>query len=151
VSYRGRVRIFPTIVFFALGTTQNLQVLGAAVPAQCWVVQSGTVYDGRTRLTWQQILDSGTYSQADAAIYCQNLSLNGGGWRVPSRKELETIVDYSRSNPAIDPVVFPNTPAGAFWTSSTVVGTGGGWSVHFGEGSVSPGTSTQKLRVRCVR
>lgn len=39
-------------------------------------------------------------------------------WRLPSRKELLTIVDNSRFNPAIDTKYFPNTRSSTFWSAS---------------------------------
>lgn len=41
-------------------------------------------------------------------------------WRLPSLKELESIINYGQSNPSIDPTYFPNTPALPFWTSNTL-------------------------------
>lgn len=38
-------------------------------------------------------------------------------WRMPTRAELRTIVDYQSSFPAIDTSVFPNTVATSFWTT----------------------------------
>src|SRR4051794_36761725 len=106
-------------VFVALACVAMSQLGRAAVPPACYVAQNGTVYDGRTKLTWQQSVDDGRYTWAAAASYCQTLSLSGGNWRLPSLPELETIVDDSRNTPSIDPVAFPGTPAEGFWTSST--------------------------------
>jgi hypothetical protein len=77
-----------------------------------------------------------------------------GGWRLPSRIELLSIVDFTQSEPLIDPVAFPNTPPEPFWSvSPTVDDPSSAWSVHFGFGTVSASaTSTgTPLRVRCVR
>jgi len=38
-------------------------------------------------------------------------------WRMPTREELRSIVDYQENFPAIDTSVFPNTVATSFWTS----------------------------------
>jgi len=38
-------------------------------------------------------------------------------WRMPTRQELRSIVDYQENFPAIDTSVFPNTVATSFWTS----------------------------------
>lgn len=40
-----------------------------------------------------------------------------GDWRMPTRAELRTIVDYEASFPAIDTAIFPNTVATSFWTA----------------------------------
>jgi L-lactate utilization protein LutB len=91
--------------------------------------------------------------------------LGGGHWRLPTKIELESIVDETWTMPAIDPQAFPNTPtAGAgFWTASrslfqptqlTVVLQGGEWiwCVFFDDGRTNvvniPGSSAL---VRCVR
>lgn len=95
----------------------------------------GTVTDESTGLMWQQH-DSGHGMDWEAALsYCQNLTLAGhSDWRLPNAKELEYIVNYSRSpgstdSAAIDPV-FETTSitdeAGLkdypyFWTSTTHV------------------------------
>jgi hypothetical protein len=39
-------------------------------------------------------------------------------WRLPNILVLQSIVDRSVYNPAIDTVAFPNTPASYFWSAS---------------------------------
>jgi hypothetical protein len=70
----------------------------------------GTITDRATGLIWQQS-DSGTgMFWEDALGYCENLGAAGyNDWRLPNAKELQSIVDYSRSpgtsnSPAIDPL-----------------------------------------------
>ena len=70
----------------------------------------GTVTDLASGLTWQQS-DSGSGMQwEDALAYAEGLSLAGhDDWRLPNAKELQSIVDYTRSpdytgSAAIDPV-----------------------------------------------
>ncbi len=93
----------------------------------------GTVTDRATGLMWAQ-KDSGRgMNWEDALEYAENLVYAGyDDWRLPDVKELEYIVDYSRSpdttgSPAIDPI-YQTTPivneAGKkdypyYWTSTT--------------------------------
>ena len=70
----------------------------------------GTVTDSATGLMWQHD-DSGAGMQwEDALAYAEDLSLAGhDDWRLPNAKELQSIVDYTRSpdyssSAAIDPV-----------------------------------------------
>lgn len=44
-------------------------------------------------------------------------------WRMPTRQELVSIVDYGRPypGPTIDPTYFPNTPASDFWSASAYI------------------------------
>jgi hypothetical protein len=92
-----------------------------------------TISDNATGLMWQQA-DSGTgMIWEDALAFCEDLSLAGyDDWRLPNAKELQSIVDYTRSpgttnSAAVDPL-FSCTPitneAGAegfpfYWTSTT--------------------------------
>ncbi len=112
----------------------------------------GVVTDSQTGLRWQQAASPSTHTWASAGPYCRSLPLAGGGWRLPSRLELLSIVDYTRLDPAIDPVPFPNTPNEAFWTSSIFVGLPAqAWSIYFPAGSSSQFGTASPLRVRCVR
>lgn len=53
-------------------------------------------------------------------------------WRVPTRAELETLVHFGRSMPAIDLRYFPNTKNDFFWTDTPVVGMPSmAWAVSF--------------------
>jgi hypothetical protein len=78
--------------------------------------------------------------------------LAGAGWRLPTLKELLTIVDESRMNPSVDPKAFPSTPSDFFWSLSTVGGsTGTARDVFFGDGSTNTYNVTSSFYVRCVR
>ena len=80
----------------------------------------GTVTDTGTGLMWQQATAPGVYTWEKALSYCDNLSLAGhSDWRLPTAKELQSIADYSRGNPAIDAAAFPDTAASGYWSSTT--------------------------------
>ena len=82
----------------------------------------GTISDTSTGLMWQKATAPGTYTWEQALTYCENLTLPAGGysdWRLPNRNELQSIVDYSRYNPAIDTTFFPGTVASYYWSSTT--------------------------------
>ncbi|MCB1127652.1 MAG: DUF1566 domain-containing protein [Verrucomicrobiae bacterium] len=96
---------------------------------------NGTVTDHATGLTWQKA-DSGQGMNWQAALaYAENLNLGGhDDWRLPNAKELQSIVDYSRSpdttqSPAIDPILECSSITnedgkgdyGHYWTSTTHV------------------------------
>ncbi|HTM45413.1 MAG TPA: DUF1566 domain-containing protein [Polyangiaceae bacterium] len=96
----------------------------------------GTVTDSRSGLVWQQTVSSDMFTQATAKAYCAQLSLLGAKWRLPTKAELESIVDFTKFSPAIDTTYFPNTPADPFWSSSAYVGApGDAWLVQFILGS----------------
>jgi hypothetical protein len=114
----------------------------------------GTVYDTKTKLTWQQTVPSTTYYWADARAYCAGVSVGGtAGWRLPTMKELMTIVDFSRATaPLIDPIAFPGTPSGVYWSRSLWPGSSSlAWYVPFNSGYTASADFFNKEYVRCVR
>jgi hypothetical protein len=144
----------------AVGVSLVLAVVwraSADAPAGRYTIDAmnGVVTDTKTGLVWQQVVFPGTYIWADAKSYFAALGLAGGGWRLPARKELETLVDESRSTPAIDPTAFPSTPSDWFWSSSAApVSYYGGWGVCFGSlwgGDTNRHRYESSIRVRCVR
>jgi hypothetical protein len=124
----------------------------ADAPPVRYQITATTIHDIDSRLTWQAAADPGTYDLAGAAQYCAALALDGGGWRLPSIRELQTLVETA-STPAIDPIAFPNTASGYFWSSTplrddtaTPV-----MVVDFGVGVVNNEDITATSSVRCVR
>ncbi|MCX5902809.1 MAG: DUF1566 domain-containing protein [Proteobacteria bacterium] len=116
----------------------------------------GTITDTGTGLMWQKATAPGTYTWEQALTYCENLTLPAGGysdWRLPNRNELQSIVDYSRYNPAIDTTYFPDTQAAYYWSSTTdAFSTLIAWSVYFYNGSVASGYGkNNNYYVRAVR
>lgn len=114
---------------------------------------AGTVYDTKSKLTWQQTVAAATYTWTGAQTYCAALSLNGTGWRVPKEKELFSLLDRSQvTAPLIDSTAFPGTPTDLFWSSSPVAFMASwGWSVDFFGGTTDYAPFTGLQPVRCVR
>jgi hypothetical protein len=142
--YRVRCVSSSATVFASSGS-------GGAPPGR-YTVSAGTVKDNQTGLTWQQAADANTCTWANAKAYCSGLSLAGTGWRLPLRGELVTLVDLTRSSPAIDPTAFPSTPLERFWSSSPhVAASGSAWFVEFSAGYFNNDAVSSANRVRCVR
>ncbi|GLY06415.1 DUF1566 domain-containing protein [Actinoplanes sp. NBRC 101535] len=124
-------------------------------PASYRNLKDGTVRDQVTCLEWQREPAPGTYTFTAAGEYCADLALDGGGWHLPTRVELSSIIDSGRSGPAIDTTAFPGTPAQFFWTSTPWAVTKTplrAWIVNFYEGLASNGAyQSADYRVRCVR
>ena len=77
-------------------------------------------------------------------------------WRVPTRGELQGLVHYGRTNPAIDTGYFPNTLASYFWSASpSASSSGNAWYFRFSIGTVNDdgyyGGRNYALHVRLVR
>ncbi len=125
----------------------------AAPPGQYSIPGDGTVHDTKTGLVWQQAVAPGTYTWSQAGSYCGGLTLAGTGWRLPSVKELMTLVDFTvTSGATIDATAFPNTPAAWFWSSSPLAGSPSyAWYVDFSDGNTYDNVVSDTNQVRCVR
>lgn len=115
---------------------------------------SDSVLDSVTKLTWQRAVVPSEMSLAEAKAYCEGLVASGfGDWRLPSRIELVSLVDYTKTAPAIDATAFPETPGAVFWTSSPKVSLSMSevWTVDFNNGATDSADAATAHRVRCVR
>ncbi|MEM7183011.1 MAG: Ig-like domain-containing protein [Spirochaetota bacterium] len=78
-------------------------------------------------------------------------------WRVPTRDELRSIIDYSQSEPAIDQTYFPNTISAhggwdgesTYWSSTSSSSTAA-WYQGLKVGSVGVASKLRDYYVRCV-
>jgi hypothetical protein len=144
-------RIIPIALAVVAGAALQAAPGHADAPIGQYTVTTDTVYDTKTKLTWQRaVAPSATW--ANATSYCTALNLGGPGWRLPSMKELQTIVDKTRSNPAIDPTAFPSTSSARFWSSSPAADNSGyAWTVYFNYGHSDRYDVNGAFLVRCVR
>jgi len=117
--------------------------------------QNGVVTDGDTKLEWQdEYSNGGNIKQTtwkSAIDYCEDLSLDGGGWRLPNIRELESLVDDSKYNPSINGVFEFTSSISDYWSSTTDTDTNRAWFVLFSYGKVSTYTKNNYSFVRCVR
>jgi hypothetical protein len=116
---------------------------------------AGRVADKVTHLEWQQWSDDKARTWSDAVAYCSGMMLgDGGSWRLPSRIELLSLLDFTTATPAMDAQAFSGAPAEAFWSSSPFIGAqSSAWGVNFGfrDGFMFTDNMSQPHRVRCVR
>ncbi len=127
---------------------------------------NGTVSDNNTGLIWQKDDDNNTYnwyqasgtydalSNPNSQNVCGSL---GADWRLPTKKELLSIVDYSipYPGPTINTTYFPNTQTTwPHWssTTSTCYYPDYAWQVFFNSGDVaSINPKGGPAYVKCVR
>ncbi|MBF0558929.1 MAG: DUF1566 domain-containing protein [Nitrospirae bacterium] len=117
--------------------------------------KNGTVTDNNTGLMWQQT-EGGQMTSTNALSYCNSLNLGGkSDWRLPNIKELESITNYTKWNPAINITYLPYvlTSYVGYWASTTCVdGTeNSAWYVSEMSGRVADEFKPRSLNVRCVR
>lgn len=100
---------------------------------------------------------SGFGNQCNTQNFALAVNASGGlcaatDWRLPSPRELLTLVTAGQSSPAIDTSYFPNTSGPYYWTRSThSAALGSAWFVHFDGGSTPVGGKSALAAVRLVR
>jgi hypothetical protein len=112
-------------------------------PSQ-FTVEDAFVVDRATGLSWERTAAEPAPFEA-ARARCASLGL-----RLPSVRELQSIVDENAHDPAVDIAMFPETPAASFWTQ-TLRGSDP-WHVRFVDGQTSAEIYAEEpLASRCVR
>ena len=132
----------------------------------------GTVEDRRTGLIWEVKCAgcgglhavanvyrwSGTGLQETIWDWLGDVNAEGGtgyagrnNWRIPNRREVESLVDAELFDPSIDPIFDP-TAASFYWSSTTsAFGPSSAWGVGFDFGFVFATGKSFAGHVRAVR
>ncbi|MEW5855727.1 MAG: DUF1566 domain-containing protein [Myxococcota bacterium] len=138
---RGAARILLTVLVVA-----SAAVAGAFAPTGRYVVSEAEVLDTRTGLTWQRGTSAAGLTWQEARAYCQS------PWRLPSARELASLVDVTTAWPAIDTDAFPDTPVEDYWTATPCAfNPGSAWYVEFRWGQVYNNLYESHYWARCVR
>jgi hypothetical protein len=125
-------------VSYRAGDDGDLET-GVAWPSPRFTdLSDGTVKDNLTNLKWVQALhsladNSGTMVWNSAIDFCNNLVYAGhSDWRVPSRKELMSLVDYGCYSPALPSEhLFSGVQNGDYCSGTSVAGDAvRAWSVN---------------------
>jgi len=110
---------------------------------------NGIVTDTNTQLQWFKYEDIKGFRWQEAINICEDLVKGDyDDWRLPNVRELNSIVDYSRGYPAIDPIF--DIGSLIFWTSTTHRGFKA-WTVDFFWGHQSVEDKRKTKSVVCVR
>jgi Protein of unknown function (DUF1566) len=130
----------------------------------------GTVTDRQTRLMWMRCSVGQTWSGgtcagevADRTLQsareaAQQVNQRGAffytDWRVPQIHELATITERQCENPRINLQLFPNTPAGFYWTATSrpaANAQASAFALSFGADGVRYESKAEANHVRLVR
>ncbi len=120
-----------------------------AVSGARFEVVGDVVRDHQTGLEWtRKNVSKERLSWDDAKAACEKL---GNGWRMPEIRELLSLVDYERKEPAIDTSVFECDSAW-YWSATNYAPVSGcAWVVLFGHGNSYGGNRLHGGFVRAVR
>jgi hypothetical protein len=133
--------------------------ISSTSPAQRFLDnQDGSITDRRTGLQWSQCSLGQTWDngacqdEAQALPYAVVALVAEPGWRLPTVKELSSLVELRCSSPAINHKTFPTTATGVYWTSTRFINSDGQfWQVHFLHGEAVPEKADSAAYVRWVR
>jgi hypothetical protein len=125
---------------------------------------NGTVTHSLTGLMWKQCAQgqsgancstgsTGTMTWSAALAAARNEVFAGNSdWRLPNKKELESIVETCGYNASINQTIFPATFASNFWSGSSYVSNPAyAWNVYFLDGPTYALNKTLLNSVRLVR
>jgi len=112
-------------------TGQVAQKPDALVANSRYVIRGDTVFDKKTNLTWQRCSVGQEWTEGKGCLGLRTLfnfnaaqGLKNKVWRVPTKEELETLIDLDRKSkglcPMIDVIAFPNVESQSFWTSTSI-------------------------------
>ena len=125
-----------------------------------------TVYDNNTGLVWQRSpgtdgdgsltkSDKLTWTQAQARPATLNAAHYGGysDWRLPSDRELESLIEYSGIVPMVPEGAFIMFDAEYFWsaTENQDAPATMAWATYFAIGTTQPQQKTNQYKAICVR
>ena len=128
-------------------------VLGSAGKSR-FETRDDIVLDRLTGLMWSRTtLPGGRKSWSDAKAAASSMTLGSHtDWRLPTVRELLSLVDYERHDPAIDTTMFQCESAW-YWSSTPYAPSPGdyAWNVNFDNGYASWGLQSGSGFVRAVR
>lgn len=146
--------------FAATQVTSARCVRGSPLPSPSFTTTVGTVTDATSGLTWQRTAINQPLTRTEAAAYCASHPFDAGGpWRLPTIRELLTLIDFTASYPAIDSAVFTGSYNNGWFTTSTIYPTGDTsptaptyvWSIRFDDGLLGFTDDAWTSGFRCVR
>ena len=164
----NRMRRTRPVGWLALALVVSGGIVHASAPSNQYdffTPSDDVIEDKHTGLVWQRSV-VGSSSHEDAATECSNFSVleleaDKGQWRLPTVKELLTLVDEEMYGTfengeivyrPIDRNAFPNTPTELFWTSTHDFQDDGDiWMVDFSDGKTAKDDKGSLHYYRCVR
>jgi len=117
------------------------------------------VFDRSTGLCWAMdgneagCNNGAVITWPNAIIYANGLDFAGfTDWRLPNVFELNTLVNYTLTNPPLLEPPFSNTAVDGYWTATTYKAADTfAWRVKFTNGATYTIVKTDSMYMRCVR
>ena len=142
----------------SLGKSPSTQIEASEPELKTALVRDDSkeiVIDKTTGLMWQDNIDTKTIkkNRKDAKQYCRSLVFGGyDDWYLPRLKQLKSIVDKHKRNPAIRDG-FKNIQVYHYWSSSPNLSANliNVFNIDFKNGQIYKTNRKGRCNVRCVR
>ena len=129
-------------------------VLSSALFSNNFIKSENIVIDIKKNLMWQDNPENIEYTEnwTFSKEYCSSLTLNGyTDWKLPTIKELQSIVDISKRKLAINSE-FKFTAPSSYWSKSQdIVNKSNAWYVGFKTGATFRDSKDYDCYIRCIR
>ena len=129
------------------------RIATAALLCTTLLFAASSKLDDKTGLIWQDNQNmQQEFSYEKAKTYCENLKVDGyTDWRLPTLKELATILDLRIDRPALKPG-FNIRLSERFWTATpNAAKPKEAWVISFSYGEIESYPVRREYNVRCVR
>lgn len=126
----------------------------SSIHASNFVKSQNVVIDIQRNLMWQDNIEvtQNLTTFSEAKNYCKGLMINNfTDWRLPSIKELQSIVDIKKSNPAINDQFKFCEPTSYWSNSQDLTNKNHAWYVGFKAGATYKDSKDYDCYVRCIR
>ena len=157
------MRVLPWIFVLGVGAGAQAASTAPEMNPRSAIKGEKVIYDKSTDLTWQRcsvgqrwVKETGCVGPVMTFTFGAAQLLGRGIWRVPTKDELATLIDYRRradtEKPTINEVEFPDMDMGklVYW-SSTSASAADGWGVYFDQGYPGNYNRSDSYAVRLVR
>ena len=135
----------------------NTSASASGTPGTDWACTK----DNHTNLIWSlQTVSGVTWADATSTAGSSPIAAHNGAsrcgfatdWRVPTRRELLSIVHHGAYSPVIDGAYFPATVSSGYWTNDSYAPNPAvAWFVDFYDGDTGADYKTSTYHVRLVR
>lgn len=119
-----------------------------------FIKSENIVIDIKKNLMWQDNQENVEFTEnwTLSKEYCSSLTLNGyTDWKLPSIKELQSIVDISKKKPSINSEFKFVVPSSYWSKSQDLVNKNNAWYVGFKTGATFRDSKDYDCYIRCIR
>ncbi|MFP4401717.1 MAG: DUF1566 domain-containing protein [Candidatus Nanoarchaeia archaeon] len=116
---------------------------------------SGTMYDTITNLCWEKSPGTSTHTHSNAQSHCSGVATAGGGWRLPEKAELMTLLYHDgtgSTDTRLNSIGFSGIQDGYYWSNTLyALISSFAYPVGFGDGNSIAVDVTNSYYALCVK